>query len=266
MRVLVTGGTGYLGASIVRVLHRRGHHPVVFARHASSAGLPGVAYDGDVRDRHALDLASDGVDRIIHVAALVSIWRAVASEFDDVNVGGLMNVLDVAHRRGILRVVYTSSFLAIPPAGATQPLEANDYQRSKVRALEAARVAAGSGAPIVTMFPGVVYGPGPTTEGNLVGRMIRDHLQGSLPGLLGADLRWSYAYVDDVAAAHVESLERPEAHGADRPAHAATPSLPRRHGGRGCRRGSGILVRAFAPADTRHRPDSAARLVDGQRA
>jgi farnesol dehydrogenase len=208
MRVLVTGGTGYLGAAIVRALHARGHHPVVFARRASSAGLPGVPHDGDVRDRRSLELAADRVDAIIHAAALVSLWRPLAREFDDVNVGGLRNVLDVAGARGLPRVVYTSSFLALPPAGASAPLQANDYQRTKVRALEVARAGAAAGLPIVTLFPGVVYGPGADTEGNLVGRLIRDHLRGRLPGLIGAQRRWSYSYVEDVAAAHAEAVAR----------------------------------------------------------
>ncbi|HJR59774.1 MAG TPA: NAD-dependent epimerase/dehydratase family protein, partial [Vicinamibacterales bacterium] len=131
-----------------------------------------------------------------------------AREFDDVNVGGVRNVLDDARERGIRRIVYTSSFLALPPAGKSRPLEANDYQRTKVRALEEVRAAAGAGLPVVTLFPGVVYGPGAETEGNLVSRLIRDHLQGRLPGLIGADRRWSYTYVDDLASAHVEAVER----------------------------------------------------------
>jgi NAD+-dependent farnesol dehydrogenase len=213
MRVLVTGGTGYLGGSIVRALQHRGHEAVVFARRASTARLPGVPYEGDVRDRNALELAAANVDAIVHAAALVSIWRPVAREFDDVNVGGLLNVLDVARSRGIPRIIYTSSFLALPPAGMHVPLEANDYQRTKVRALERARAAAATGAPIVIMFPGVIYGPGADTEGNLVGRLVRDHMKGRLPGLIGADRPWPYAYVTDVAEAHVEALERPAVSG-----------------------------------------------------
>jgi uncharacterized protein YbjT (DUF2867 family) len=191
MRVLVTGGTGYLGAAIVRALHARGHRPVVFARRASSAALPAALYHGDIRDRRAITLAAGGVDAVIHAAALVSLWRPVAREFDEVNVGGLRNVLEVAGRLGVGRVVYTSSFLALPPAGLVVPLEANDYQRTKVRALEVARAAAAAGFPVVTLFPGVVYGPGADTEGNLVGRLIRDHLTGGLPGLIGAQRPWS---------------------------------------------------------------------------
>jgi farnesol dehydrogenase len=83
---------------------------------------------------------------------------------------------------------------------------ANDYQRTKARAREIARRAAAGGLPIVSLVPGVIYGPGPSTEGNLVGRLIRDHLAGKLPGLIRPERSWSYAYVDDVADAHVRAL------------------------------------------------------------
>ena len=213
MRVLVTGGTGYLGQAIVRALVARGHEPVVFARSAAASGLPGRLVDGDVRDRAALDRAADGCDAICHSAALVSLWRRRRMDFDELNVGGLVNVLEVARARRVARIVYTSSFLARPPAGASSPLACNDYQRTKVQADAIAAKAAAAGAPIVRVYPGVVYGPGPATEGNLIGRLVAEHLAGKLPGLIGADRPWSYAFVDDVAAGHVAALERADAGG-----------------------------------------------------
>ena len=212
MRVVVTGGTGYLGGAIVRALHARGHRPVVFARHATGAALPAVAFDGDIRDRQAVRLALGRADAVIHAAALVSLWRP-PQEFDAVNVAGLQNLLSVASDMKIPRLVYTSSFLALPPRDRTDPLEANDYQRTKVRALAVARAAADAGFPLVTLVPGVIYGPGAATEANLVGRLIRDHLAGKLPGLVGADRPWSYTFIDDVAAAHVAAVESPDARG-----------------------------------------------------
>ena len=208
MRVLVTGGTGYLGAAIVRAAHARGHDPLVFARHATAAGLPGTAIDADIRDLAAVRKAASSVDAVIHAAALVSLWRRRRQDFDDVNIGGLTNLLDVVRARGIQRVVYTSSFLALPPAGAHQPIEANDYQRTKRIARDRALAALGSGAPLIILYPGVVYGPGKATEGNLVGRLLGDHLNERLPGVVGADRPWSFAYIDDVAAAHVTAIER----------------------------------------------------------
>jgi farnesol dehydrogenase len=209
MRVLVTGGTGYLGAAIVRALARRGHDPVVFARRATAAGLPGRAIDGDVSDRAALLAAARGCDAMCHTAALVTLWRRDASEFDRVNIGGVEHAIAAVREAGLRRLVYTSSFLARPPAGRSAPLAANDYQRTKVAGLSVARRAQTSGVPIVIMYPGVVYGPGALTEGNLLGRLLADHLDGRLPGLIGADRTWSYAWVDDVAGAHVTALDHP---------------------------------------------------------
>jgi NAD+-dependent farnesol dehydrogenase len=207
MDVLVTGGTGYLGRAIVSALAHSGHRPIVFARHASAARLPSDAIDGDIRDRNAVGDAVSRVGAVCHIAALVSVWRHRPADFDDVNVRGLEVMLEACGRHRVGRVVYTSSFLALPPAGRKQPLEANDYQRTKVRARALATAAARQGMPITILYPGVIYGPGAMTEGNLVGRLVRDHLAGRLPGVVGSSHVWSYAHVDDVAAAHVRALE-----------------------------------------------------------
>ena len=210
MRVLVTGGTGYLGSAIVRALARHGHEPIAFARHASGAGLPGRAIDGDIRDRSAVIRAAARADAICHAAALVSTWRPRPAEFDEVNVGGLEAVLEAARTLGTPRIIYTSSFLAVPRADGFVPRRLQDYQRTKARARSVALAAAGAGAPVLSLVPGVIYGPGAATEGNLVSRLIRDHLAGALPGIVGAERLWSYAFVDDVADAHVAALERGE--------------------------------------------------------
>ena len=213
MKVLVTGGTGYLGRALVGALHARGHELVVFARSATRSGLPGTAVDGDIRDVAALERAAAGCDAISHSAALVSIWRRRRADFDDVNVGGLRNVLAVAASARVPRVLYTSSFVALPPRGMSEPLQANDYQRTKVAADRLADDAVRDGGPLIRVYPGVVYGPGSFTEGNLVGRLIADHLRGRLPGLIGPEHPWSYAFVDDVAAGHCAALERGRAGG-----------------------------------------------------
>jgi farnesol dehydrogenase len=208
VKVLVTGGTGYLGRAVVQALAARGHDLVIFSRTAGRSGLPGAAVDGDVRDKAALTRAADGCDAILHSAALVSIWRRRREDFDDVNVGGLRNVLHAAATLHITRILYTSSFLALTPHGGAAPIEANDYQRTKVAADRVADEAVREGSGLVRVYPGVVYGPGAFTEGNLIGRLIADHLRHRLPGLIGPEQPWSYAYVDDVAAGHCSALER----------------------------------------------------------
>jgi NAD+-dependent farnesol dehydrogenase len=208
VNVLVTGGTGYLGRAIVNALNARGHHVVLFARTASATSLPGRPIDGDIRDSDAVHAAAQGCHAIVHLAALVSTWRRRARDFDDINVNGLRHVLAAARTAGVRKVLYTSSFLALPPAGRREPLQANDYQRTKVMAEQIAIRAEDAGTPIIRLYPGVMYGPGEFTEGNLVGRMVRDHLRKKLPGLIGPKRVWSYSYVEDVARGYVEALER----------------------------------------------------------
>jgi farnesol dehydrogenase len=211
MRVLLTGGTGYLGRAIAHALARRGHETVIFARRATAAvdaGVPGCAIDGDVRDAAALAAAAAGCDGLCHSAALVSVWRRRRAEFEDVNVAGLRNAIAAATFHRIPRLVYTSSFLARPPSDGAPLRRANDYQRTKRAAEREAHEAAARGAPMVRLYPGVIYGPGTATEGNLVGRLVHDHLRGRLPGVVGAERIWSFAFIDDVADAHVTALER----------------------------------------------------------
>jgi farnesol dehydrogenase len=193
----------------VRSLHAAGHEPVVFSRRATAARLPGLAVDGDVRDTRAITAALDGVDAICHAAALVALWRRDPSEFDAINIGGLQSVLAAARARQIARVVYTSSFLALPPADSPHVMTANHYQRTKVAARDVARRASGEGLDVVTLYPGVIYGPGPATEGDLVGRLMRDHLRGRLPAVIGPERIWSFAFIDDVARAHVAAVTHP---------------------------------------------------------
>jgi nucleoside-diphosphate-sugar epimerase len=61
---------------------------------------------------------------------------------------------------------------------------------------------------MVRIYPGVLYGPGSFTEGNLVGRLISDHLKHRLPGLIGPEHLWSYAFLGDVAAGAAAAIER----------------------------------------------------------
>jgi nucleoside-diphosphate-sugar epimerase len=228
MRVLLTGGTGFLGRAIVPRLvgpdaAAPRHQVVLLVRPtASRAGFPpGVTFaTGDVTDRASVTAAARGCDAIVHAAALVKLV-APAAQFDRVNVGGLENVLAAAEETGVGRVVYVSSFIALGPSergpGRTldETAEAgerdwiNDYERTKTLADRRAREAIAAGAPLVVVYPGVIYGAGAMTEGNIVVRGLLDGLHGKLPALVGEpDRRWSYVHVDDVAEGVLLALEK----------------------------------------------------------
>jgi NAD+-dependent farnesol dehydrogenase len=220
VKILITGGTGFLGRNVARSLAGRGHELRVLAREKSPLdGLPeGAAIvRGDVTDVDSLRRAVEGCDALVHLAALVKVWVPDPDLFRAVNVGGLRNALAAASSAGA-RLVYTSSFMAVGPAGPEPADESrvhsmmgirNPYERTKAEADVIARDAAARGEDIVILYPGVVYGPGDMTEGNLVARLVSDHLRGKLPALVGPGNRlWSYSYVDDVAVGHGLALEK----------------------------------------------------------
>jgi nucleoside-diphosphate-sugar epimerase len=143
-------------------------------------------------------------------------WVRDAREFRRVNVEGLKNLCQVAAEAGVERVIYTSSFIALGPSADVNAGEglkhngsySNEYEATKAEALAWLRGEGFRKYPVVALLPGVIYGPGPETEGNLMGGMIRQYLAADFPGLLGSgEQRWSFAFNADVVAAHLSALD-----------------------------------------------------------
>lgn len=224
MKVLVTGGTGFLGRRTVERLAKE-HEVRLLVRSSSSRERfpPNVEFAvGDVTDRASLERAFAGCDAVVHAAALVKIL-APREEFDRINIGGLENVLAAAQTAGVGRLVYVSSFIALGPtesgrggvldesAGPADPQRRwiNDYERTKALSDRRARAAIEQGVPLRVVYPGVIYGPGELTEGNIVVRHVMDLVAKKLPGLLGkAERVWNYVFVEDVAEGIARTLDR----------------------------------------------------------
>ncbi len=221
MKILVTGGTGFLGRRVISELAPRHELRLLVRRGSSRERFPANVefVEGDVTDRLSLSKAAPGCDAVLHAAALVKIL-APAEQFDRINVKGLENVLAAAEHAGTVeRVLYVSSFIALGPTDgrtfdeSAEPRDRawiNDYERTKTLSDRAARKAIAAGAPLSVVYPGVIYGPGEMTEGNIVVRHILDLIHGRLPGLIGKpERRWNYVYVEDVARGVVQALEKP---------------------------------------------------------
>lgn len=226
MRIFLTGATGFLGGRLAELLAPHHQLRLLYRAEAQAAAFPsGVEkVRGDLRDADLLTRAADGCQAVIHAAALVKIL-APARDFDEVNVEGFENVLRAAERAGVERMVYVSSFMALGPTekGRTADGRAgeldesapaderdfiNDYERTKTRADRLAREAIVRGAKLDVVYPGVIYGPGPLTEGNIIVRHLLDLAHRRLPALLGKkERRWNYVFVDDVAGGIVRLLE-----------------------------------------------------------
>ncbi|VAI09657.1 unnamed protein product [Triticum turgidum subsp. durum] len=207
MRVVVTGATGYLGGRLCAALAGAGHDVRAFVRRTGDASaLPDaveLAY-GDVGDADSLAAAFDGRDAVFHAAASVEPWLPDPSVFTAVNVRGLENVLKAAKRMPtVKKIIYTSSFFALGP---TDGYVADETQ---VLADRIALQAAAEGVPITIVYPGVIYGPGKLTTGNLVSRILIERFNGRLPGYIGDGYdRESFCHVDDVVSGHIAAMEK----------------------------------------------------------
>ncbi len=227
--ILLTGATGYLGSQIARELIARQMPFRVLVRDTSrlsfeirKSKLEAVparceVVVGDLLDAETVRKATRGVRQVIHTAALVKMWVRDRREFWRVNVDALKSLLHAAADAGIERVIYTSSFIALGPSADPNTGEglrhrgpySNQYEETKAQALAWLRQEGFGQFPVIALLPGVIYGPGPATEGNLVGGMIEQYLTGKFPGLLGSgQQRWSFCFNQDVVAAHLAALEK----------------------------------------------------------
>lgn len=217
---LVTGGTGYFGSLLVKALLARGDEVRVLHRHTSDTkSLPGevTLHEGDILKPETLERAAQGCDRIFHSAALVKMWVRDRSLFDRINVEGTANISCVAHKLGC-RLIYTSSFFALGPTGR-EPVDethqhptpgfCTDYERTKTLAHRVVVEKIQQGLDAVILYPGLIYGPGPMTEGNYITGMARDMIRRRLPGIPGDGQQvWTFSYIEDVVSGHLAAADK----------------------------------------------------------
>jgi dihydroflavonol-4-reductase len=194
VKVYVSGATGFVGGHVAQVLREQG---------------------ADVRDERvdlldppALERAVEGCDAVVHVAALYS-YDADPGEIERVNVAGTRNVLDAAARRGVRRVLFTSTAGTCGPVSGRSASEEDEppaweltvpYKRTKLAAEVLAREA---GAVIVNPTTPVGAGDGkPTPTGRMIAGVATGRIQGfvATTGLNLVDVR-------DVARGHALALE-----------------------------------------------------------
>jgi len=177
--VLVTGATGFLGHYIVDELLANGYKVRLLVRNASSRKLPWgdlvEVIEGDLLDPLAVLAAIEGVDYVVHSAAVVSFWKRQRQHMHKVNVGGTANVVDACLEVGGKKLVHISSIAAIgrnvnkeliTEQSKWKPMSINSqYAVSKRKAeLEVYRgIAEGLEATIVN--PGVIMGKGKWDSG-----------------------------------------------------------------------------------------------------
>jgi len=196
MRVLVTGGSGFVGSHTIAELVRQGHEVVALARDPARLGAalaplgaPRVEVArGDVVDRAAVASALKGVRAVVHAAGVYSLDHRRRQEMWRTNVEGTEAVLGAAVDAGCDPVVHVSSVVALWPLPQKQaaPVEPpvgccrTPYVCSKVAAERFARALQAKGAPVVTTYPGNVWGPHDPAAGEMV-QILRGFLGNRFP-------------------------------------------------------------------------------------
>ena len=221
MRVFLTGGTGFIGGEVARLLRDRGDQVLALvrtpSRAAALAGLGCELVPGDLSDEEALRTAMAGADAVVHCAAVYEIGVPAARReaLVDANVRGTERVLGAALAAGVRRAVYVSTVAVFGDTGgrvADETWERPDglgftslYEQTKVEAHARALEIGAQGLPLVSVLPGVVYGPGDTSE---VGGLFDRLLSGRLPLMPFPGMGVTPVHRDDVAEGILLALDK----------------------------------------------------------
>jgi len=230
MKALITGGAGFIGAHLANQLHQRGHYVRVLDDLSSgdpAALLPGINFNrGDVRDIPKLWSLLQGVDVVYHLAARVSVPASILypREYNDVNVGGTVSLLEACRDVSVKRVILASSATVygdqraqpVNETMSTQP--AAPYAVSKVAAEQYLfTLGALCGFETVALRIFNAYGPGqplPPAHAPVIPQFMQQ-VAGSGSVMIfgdGAQTR-DFVYIDDVvealiSAAQVDGVDR----------------------------------------------------------
>jgi UDP-glucose 4-epimerase len=221
--VLVTGGAGFVGATLVRRLVEAGHQVRVLDNYSTGdiahlAGVDAELVEGDIRDVAALEAALAGIDAVVHLAAAGSVPMSVADPVTnfDVNVLGTFRVLDAARRAGVERTVQASTGGALignatpPVSEASLPKPISPYGASKLAGEGYAHAfAAAYGLRTIALRFANVYGPWSERKQGAMTLFFRA-IQAGEPILIYGDGRASrdYTHVDDISRALELALDR----------------------------------------------------------
>ncbi len=220
MRVLVTGGTGFVGGWSAKAIADAGHSVRFLVRKPerldTSVARLGVDVSdhavGDITDRDSVMRALDGCDAVLHSAALVATDPSQTAQMMSTNLDGARNVLGGAAELGLDPIIHVSSITALfnpdvetldadlPVFGGT-----DGYGRSKAQVEIYARGMQDAGAPVSITYPGMVMGPPVGNQFGEAGEGVPTTLQlGVIPGRNAA---WTIVDGRDLAALHVALLE-----------------------------------------------------------
>ena len=220
MRIVVTGGAGFIGGHVAEKLVAAGHEVMIYDKMAPKFRLPDRCefVQGDILDKAAMMIAMTGKDVLIHAAAMSNTMHCV--KFPDraveLNCLGTVTALEVAQKVGVKRVIVAGSSLIsgllpngdmceIVDVGKSYHLYVTTklFQEMVVRDFQQMY-----GLPYTVLRYGICYGPR-MTHGVVADIFIKKALAGEPLTVEGGGQQWrQYLYVEDLADAHVLALDK----------------------------------------------------------
>ena len=223
MKILVTGGAGFIGSHIVEYLVQRGDSVTVVdnLNTGKIENLKSVFKkinfaQIDIRDFKVLKNLMENIDGIFHQAAMASVQDSfrIPEKFHDVNVNGTENIFKIAKEFGI-KVVYASSSSVygdtsiLPTTESDEKRPINPYAKTKLEKDKLAEQYAKNGLKVIGLRYFNVFGPRQSKEYAGVIKLFLERIQQGLPPLVNGDglqIR-DFVYVDDVVNANILSME-----------------------------------------------------------
>lgn len=218
MKIFITGGTGFIGRYTTELLDKSGHQLKLLVRKTSNTSVLGktkfTKVEGDLRDKKSLLEGMKDCDSVINIAAHYTFWEPDKSIYSEVNIDGTRNVMECALESGIKKIVHISTAgifgkpLNAPFTEESQigPIHYSEYFRTKYEAEKIVwDLFKKKGLPVVVIYPVCVLGAGDTKAS---GRYINDLISRKLPATIFNKHIFTFVYVNDVAFAIVNALEK----------------------------------------------------------
>jgi dihydroflavonol-4-reductase len=220
MDAFVTGGSGFIGRSLIAHLVRRGWQVRALARSEKSAqtvsSLGAAVVPGSLYDADTLEKGMRGTQVVFHVAGWYKIGDRKKAAGEKLNVLGTRCVLETAVKLDIPRIVNVSTVAVYGDTHgkivdetyrmpSDQPF-VTEYDRTKWKAhFEISRQFILTGAPVINVLPGVVYGPG---DHSLFGQLMLLYYHGLFPIFPGSETILTFVHVEDTAEGLLLAAEK----------------------------------------------------------
>lgn len=221
MSIFITGGTGYIGAHLLKRLADSGEKIHVLVRSekkATNIKHPNVAiFEGDIMNKGSIRDAMQGCNKVYHLAAFAKVWAKDPKIYFDINVTATVNILEVAQELEVSKVIVTSTAGVYGASVSDDITETyvrdfdffNEYESSKAISESRIKDFVIAGLDVSIVSPTRVYGPYLFGQPQSVTQLIHKYVKGNWRIIPGDGTKiGNYVFVDDVIDGHILAMKK----------------------------------------------------------